>query len=182
MGYPKPNVNPATGQAANRVRKGERALWPVSAKLARRRFKPWQVAHAIRKNHGFLSPAARDLGVSIQTVRDYVRSFDICRRVMEEERLGVVDATEAKLFQCAMKGEGWAVTLVLRSLATDRGYPALSELVAPPPPPERELDLSRLSQDELARLIELASKAAGIPMAIEGEVVSVEPANGHADA
>ena len=132
-----------------------------------------QVAKALRKNAGIRSHAARWLKEATgrgsgdgRTVSDYIIRHPELERVMEEVKNATLDLAESKLV-AAIENEQRtdhlrAVTYYLSTQGKQRGYTRREELTGAggrPLYPDRRLDLTRLSDDELDNLERLYEKA-----------------------
>jgi len=81
-----------------------------------------EVAAAIRKNNGMLAAAARELGVSRQTVYNYIEKYVTVREARDEARDSLLDMTEGKLFAAIQGGNVTAIMFALKTIGKERGY------------------------------------------------------------
>ena len=86
------------------------------------RYTPEQVITALERSRGIISIAARALGCSGQTVRNYVARYPAVQEVLDEQRDYLLDITELALMTAVHRGEPWAIRLVLSTLGKERGY------------------------------------------------------------
>ena len=69
-----------------------------------------------------MSLAARRLNCSPTTVDAYVKRYPQVAQALYDARRGLVDLAEAKLHAAVLKGEPWAIALVLKTLGRERGF------------------------------------------------------------
>jgi hypothetical protein len=81
-----------------------------------------KIIAAIHDTRGMLTLTARRLGVSVNTVRRYVKLYQSVREALEEERDCTTDIAELKLFEAIQRGEKWAVIFYLKMQGHTRGY------------------------------------------------------------
>jgi Tfp pilus assembly protein PilX len=86
------------------------------------KYRPEQVAEAIRQSNGLLTVAAKRLGLSLSRVSRYTTRTKVCARAAESAIEGVKDLAEAKLYNAINNGESWAICFFLKCRAKDRGY------------------------------------------------------------
>ncbi|MCS7068499.1 MAG: helix-turn-helix domain-containing protein [Meiothermus sp.] len=77
------------------------------------------VEQALRASRGVLAEAARSLGITRQSLYRIVERHGLWG-LIEELRDEIVDLAEARLFEAVERGEPWAVSLVLKTLARQR--------------------------------------------------------------
>lgn len=77
---------------------------------------------AIPKYAGNLAAVARSFGVTRGSVWGYVEAHDELKAVVKDARETRLDNAESSLDRAVLAGEGWAVTLILKTLGKDRGY------------------------------------------------------------
>ncbi|HJZ59264.1 MAG TPA: hypothetical protein VKE74_30245 [Gemmataceae bacterium] len=94
----------------------------------RKRLSPDRVAEAIGQYHGNLAAVARSFGVSRAAVGDYVARRPELQAILYDAREERLDNAESSLDRAILRGEGWAVTLLLRTLGKNRGYYERTEL------------------------------------------------------
>ena len=98
---------------------------PRGAKL---RYTPEQVIEALQYTRGMQYLAARKLGCSHETLRNYLNRYPQIQAAMELERGEMVDLAELKLWEALEKGQPWAIALCLRTVGKERGYIERSEM------------------------------------------------------
>jgi hypothetical protein len=81
-----------------------------------------QVVRALESSMGLISPAARALGCSAQTVRNYVKRHPTVKRAKEDEREKLIDMAEASLYKQIKSGDTTAIIFTLKTVGKDRGY------------------------------------------------------------
>lgn len=87
-----------------------------------------QMIDALTESKGLISIAARKLGCSYNTVRNYIDNYPTVAAVLKEQRAAFVDIAELKLMGAVNSSQPWAVSLVLRTLGKDRGYVPSTEV------------------------------------------------------
>jgi len=86
------------------------------------------VIEKIREASGNLTTAARLLGISRQTLYNYLRTRPSVQAAIEESRESMIDNVESSLYKAALAGEGWAVCFFLKTQAKRRGYVERQEI------------------------------------------------------
>jgi predicted transcriptional regulator len=86
------------------------------------RYTAERVAQALRDTKGLVSLAAKRLGCSAQTVRNYVERYPTVQQTLHDEREAMVDIGELALYKSVQDGEAWAVCFILKCLGKERGY------------------------------------------------------------
>ena len=76
----------------------------------------------LRELHGNQSAVARALGVTRQSVSEFVGKHPELRAELADAREGLVDVAESALFRAVVAGEAWAVCFTLKTQGKDRGY------------------------------------------------------------
>lgn len=89
-----------------------------------------QYADALTDSKGMVATAARALGVSRRSVYDAIQKHPKVAEAREEARDYAVDVGENELFKAVKNGEGWAVSLLLKTLGKSRGYVEKQEIDA----------------------------------------------------
>jgi hypothetical protein len=87
-----------------------------------------QVTRALKNSRGLVSPAARALGCSAQTVRNYVKRHPTVAQAKEDEREKLIDTAEAHLYQQIINGNIVAILFTLKTVGKSRGYVERAEL------------------------------------------------------
>ena len=81
-----------------------------------------EVISAIKDSNGLLAAAARKLGVTRQTVYNYVKKYATVKQALEEARDTNLDYTEGKLMEAIKAGNVTAIMFLLKTLGKSRGY------------------------------------------------------------
>lgn len=95
---------------------------PNRPPIKQERYTAEQVRDALIKSRGLVTVAARTLECNPHTIRAYIAKYPTVAAALKEAREGILDMTEARLFQAANEGEQWAVTFLLKNIGKDRGY------------------------------------------------------------
>lgn len=90
--------------------------------MASDRYTAQQVADALTKAKGFVSVAARGLGCTDQTVRNYIERYAICKQAVLDARESMIDIAEGRLYQNINEGDNTAIIFFLKTQAKHRGY------------------------------------------------------------
>lgn len=69
-----------------------------------------------------ITVAAQLLGVQPRTIYNYRDRHPRVQEALQEERHKFVDTAELALYNAVVRGEAWAVSLVVKTLGRDRGY------------------------------------------------------------
>ncbi len=86
------------------------------------KFKPAEVAEAIREANGFITYAARRLGCNPMTVSRYIARYEIFKSAYEEAQNAMKDFAESQLYKLIAEGNTAAIIFYLKTKARDRGY------------------------------------------------------------
>lgn len=86
------------------------------------RYTAADIITALRETKGLVSYAAQRLGCSVQTVYNYIERYPTVQAAVNEQREGIIDLAEGKLFAAISRGEPWAVAMMLKTLGKKRGY------------------------------------------------------------
>lgn len=86
------------------------------------KFTPEEIADTLRKHKGLVYASARSLHCSPQTIYNYAKRSALVRDALDEEKGMILDITEGMLYTAIQRGEGWAITLMLKTKGKDRGY------------------------------------------------------------
>jgi hypothetical protein len=76
----------------------------------------------LRELGGNMAAVARALGVTRGAVFIFVRDHPTLKRVMLDCREARIDVAESALDRAVLNGEGWAISLTLKTIGKDRGY------------------------------------------------------------
>ena len=99
---------------------------------------------------GNMASVGRALGVRRHTVFGYVARRPELRKIVEQCRETRIDDAESALDAAVQRGEGWAISLTLKTLGKARGYVERTEV--------NVQDLDRLIDGELTRLAALQAR------------------------
>ena len=86
------------------------------------RYTPEQVIAALQQTKGLVSLAARKLGCTPRTVRNYAERYEDVAGALYEERQHLLDTAELALHNAVLAQERWAVEYTLSTLGRERGY------------------------------------------------------------
>lgn len=81
-----------------------------------------QVADALTQAKGFVSVAARNLGCTDQTVRNYIERYAVCKQAVTDAREAMIDYAEGKLYQNIQNNDTVSILFFLKTQAKHRGY------------------------------------------------------------
>jgi hypothetical protein len=101
---------------------------------------------------GNMASVGRALGVKRNTVFNFVSRRPALRRLVEDLRETRIDLAESALDKAVERGEGWAISLTLKTIGRSRGYYEKTEIDV--------RDLDRAIEVELEKL---AARRAGEP-------------------
>ena len=93
-----------------------------------RKYTAAQMIDALAESMGMISPAARKLGCSRDTVRRYLAEYPEIAEAIEDANEEVNDIAELKLLDAIKRGEAWAICFRLKTKAKNRGYVEKGEL------------------------------------------------------
>jgi lambda repressor-like predicted transcriptional regulator len=89
---------------------------------------PARIIAALKETKGRIFQVAQRLGVTSRTVRNYMERWPEVKEAIAEEKGLFVDMCETLLHGAALRGEPWAIKLVLERLGKDRGWNQKVEL------------------------------------------------------
>ena len=89
-----------------------------------------QIAEALRKSNGYISHAAKILGVSHSAVSKRIRKSEKLQEILEEKRNEMIEFAENKLFELVKEGNITAIIFTLKTLGKDRGWTERQEIEA----------------------------------------------------
>lgn len=90
-----------------------------------------RIVEALQRSKGMVYVAARDIGCSPMTIYNYARRYPSVQAEIDAERGMLVDTAELALWDAIQNGEGWAISLVLKTLGKSRGYVERQEVSGP---------------------------------------------------
>lgn len=80
-----------------------------------------QIIEALNRGYTALG-AAQLLGCDAQTIRNYAAKYPTVDRALRAKRREMVDLAEMGLRAAILRGEGWAIMGVLKTLGKNEGY------------------------------------------------------------
>lgn len=130
------------------------------------KFTAEQIEIALKETGGFTTIAAKRLGCTYQTVCNYINRYKTLKKIKEELEENYIDLAENKLIKAVNEGNLTAIIFYLKCKGKNRGYIERHELTGKDGGPITQkqlptLDLSSLSDDELALAEKLGLRAAG---------------------
>jgi predicted transcriptional regulator len=96
-----------------------------------------QCEEALRKSGGFISHAAKLLGISTSALSQRVKKYKSLQDVREEAEEMYLDMAETELLKKIRTGSGWAICFFLKTKGKKRGYVERMEVLEDAPMPER---------------------------------------------
>ena len=93
-----------------------------------RKYTAEQMIDALAESMGMISPAARKLGCSRDTIRRYLAEDAEIAQAIADEREATTDLAENKLRDAIIRGEAWAICFYLKCQGKSRGYVERAEL------------------------------------------------------
>ena len=93
-----------------------------------RKYTAEQMIDALAESMGMISPAARKLGCSRDTIRRYLAEYPEIAEAIEDANEEVSDIAELKLLDAIKHGGAWAICFRLKTKAKNRGYVEKAEL------------------------------------------------------
>lgn len=88
----------------------------------RRKYKPKDIANALKINFGMVYVTARKVGCSHQTIYNYIDQYPECREAYEEQSGFMVDTAELGFYKALKREEPWAINKMLSTKGRKRGY------------------------------------------------------------
>jgi len=85
-------------------------------------YEPATIVSALERARGMIAIAARLLRCSRQTIYTAVRTYPEVKEALDDARELGLDLAEMALFKAIDKGQGWAITLYLKTQGRKRGY------------------------------------------------------------
>ncbi len=98
--------------------------------MGTQKFKPQDVVNALNATKGMVYVAARQLGCSANTVYNYAKRYPAVQAAIDEQRGSMLDTAELALWKAIQNGEGWAISLALKTIGKSRGYVERMETVS----------------------------------------------------
>ena len=93
-----------------------------------RKYSREQIIEALAESMGMISPAARKLGCSRNTITTYMKEYPEIAEAIEDANEEVNDVAELKLYDAIKRGEAWAVCFRLKTKGKSRGYIEKAEI------------------------------------------------------
>ena len=81
-----------------------------------------QVIAALQETKGMVFLAAKRLGCTPNTIKNYCERYPTVQAAKDAERGEMVDTAELKLWASIQAGEAWGIAYTLSRLGKDRGY------------------------------------------------------------
>jgi predicted transcriptional regulator len=85
------------------------------------RYTAQQVADALTATHGFVTAAAKSLGMSDQAVRNYMKKYDVVKQACDDARERMIDYAEGALYKKIQEGDTACIIFFLKTQARKRG-------------------------------------------------------------
>lgn len=94
------------------------------------RYTAQQVADALTASHGFVTAASKALGMSDQSVRNYIKKYDVVRQACDDARERMIDYAEGALYKKIQEGDTASIIFFLKTQGRKRGngYSEKSEM------------------------------------------------------
>jgi len=86
------------------------------------RYKVKDMVAALHASKGMVYVAARQLGCAANTIYNYAKRHQSVQDAIDFERGMMLDVAEIALWKAIQNGEGWAISLALRTIGRSRGY------------------------------------------------------------
>lgn len=87
-----------------------------------------EIAVALKKSHGFVTHAARELGMTHPSLSERIKKNPELQTIIEECDEEKLDLGEMKLLQAMNAGEAWAICFFLKCKGKKRGYTEKQEI------------------------------------------------------
>ena len=106
---------------------------------------------AIRKSKGFVTTAAKALGISRMQLHRIINAHPTVKEALVDAREEMKDFAESKLYQGINNDNTTLIIFYLKTQAKDRGYVERQEVTGQGGGPVK-IDFSKLTDDQLERL------------------------------
>lgn len=93
------------------------------------KFTAGDVVKALHETKGMVYVAARKLDCAPGTIYNYAKRYPSVQDAITAERGVMIDIAEIALWKAIQGGEGWAISLALKTIGKDRGYTERVETV-----------------------------------------------------
>lgn len=110
-----------------------------------------QAAHALKDKKGFITHAARQLGISRQQLHNLINAHPTVKAALIDAREEMKDFTESKLYQGIADGNTALLIFYAKTQMKDRGYTERQEITGPGGGPI-QIDFARLTDEQLERI------------------------------
>jgi len=90
--------------------------------VAKRKITDGDIAWALRESKGFISVAAKKLGLTSSTISLRVRNSDVLSQIREEIDESLLDTAELRLSEAVDSSKPWAICFYLKCKGKKRGY------------------------------------------------------------
>ncbi len=87
------------------------------------------VEEKLREYNGNMAAVGRALGVTRVSVFQFVQRHPTLQQVMLDCRETRVDTAESALDRAVLNGEGWSISLTLKTIGKNRGYVEQTETI-----------------------------------------------------
>jgi len=121
----------------------------------------WVLMDTIKKFRGNVTLTIEHLGIGKATFYKALKRYPELKEAFDGARDEVLDITENKMLEAIERGEPWAISLYLKTIGRVRGYGDVQTIVQSSF--NADIDLTKLSQEELENLEKLVTKAASSP-------------------
>lgn len=86
------------------------------------KYKINDMINAINATKGMVYVAADKLGCDPVTIYNYAKKYPEVQAAIDAQRGRMVDTAELALWKALQNGEGWAISLTLKTIGRERGY------------------------------------------------------------
>jgi len=115
-----------------------------------------ELADALMASHGVISHAAKVVGIDRDSFLFRINHSARLKQVLITAREEMLDIAEGGLFGLIKNGDYKSIAFMLRNVGASRGYGDKKEITIKN---ESNMDLSKLSEEELEKLNELIEKS-----------------------
>ena len=81
-----------------------------------------RIADAVRKGDGLQSTTAKQLNISRQVFRDWMKKYPVIVKALDDAKELMLDVAECQLHKEIKKGRAWAICFYLKTQGKARGY------------------------------------------------------------
>ena len=111
-----------------------------------------EAAKALRDQKGFVTHAARQLGISRQRLHTLIKNHPTVKEAVDDAREEMKDFAESKLYQGISEGNTALIIFYAKTQMKDRGYVERQEVTGKDGGPLETLDYSKLTDNQLAQI------------------------------